>query len=92
MQEKSSAKSSSDAAAAAASTAASTAASATATASDVEKGFALLRTDSIQLWVYLQGHQPLEEQPLKFLSEDISYRIRETSDVSLFFLTIQKDA
>ena len=46
-----------------------------------EKGFALLRTDTIQLWVWLQGYQPLDEQPLKSLSEDISYRIRETSDV-----------
>lgn len=48
---------------------------------DQEKGFSLLRTDTIQLWVWLQGYQPLDEQPLKSLSEDISYRIRETSDV-----------
>ena len=48
---------------------------------DKEKGFALLRTDTIQLWVWLQGYQPLDEQPLKSLSEDISYRIREASDV-----------
>lgn len=53
---------------------------------DKEKGFALLRPDTIQLWVWLQGYQPLDEQPLKSLSEDISYRIRETSDVKLIQL------
>lgn len=46
-----------------------------------EKGFALVRTDTIQLWVWLQGYQPLDEQPLKSVSEDMSYRIRETTDV-----------
>lgn len=47
-----------------------------------DKGFALLRTDTIQLWVLLEGLQPLEEQSLKSLSEDVSYRCRETSDVN----------
>ena len=47
-----------------------------------EKGFTLLSTDSIQLWAWLEGYQPLDEQSLKSLSEDISYRCRETSDVS----------
>jgi hypothetical protein len=50
-----------------------------------EKGFSLLTTDSIQLWAWLDGYQPLDEQSLKSLSEDISYRCRETSDVSLVF-------
>ena len=50
---------------------------------ETEKGFSLLRTDTIQLWVWLQGYQSLEDQPLKSLSEDISYRIRETTDVYL---------
>ena len=52
-----------------------------------EKGFALVRTDTIQLWVWLQGYRPLDEQPLKSVSEDISYRIRETSDVESLILT-----
>lgn len=55
---------------------------------DHEKGFSLLRTDTIQLWVWLQGYQPLDEQPLKSLSEDISYRIRETSDVCILKLNL----
>jgi len=54
------------------------------TGHDKDKGFALLRTDTIQLWVWLQGYQPLDEQPLKSISEDISYRIRESSDVIRF--------
>jgi hypothetical protein len=49
-----------------------------------EKGFSLLSTDSIQLWAWLEGYQPLDEQSLKSLSEDISYRCRETSDVFNF--------
>ncbi len=57
---------------------------ASATGQDKDKGFALLRTDTIQLWVWLQGYQPLDEQPLKSLSEDISYRIRESTDVIEF--------
>jgi hypothetical protein len=50
--------------------------------------FSLLRTDTIQLWALLEDFQPLDEHSLKSLSEDISYRIRETTDVnhSLFFL------
>ena len=47
-----------------------------------EKGFSLLSTDSIQLWAWLEGYEPLDEQSLMSLSEDISYRCRETSDVS----------
>jgi hypothetical protein len=46
-----------------------------------EKGFTLIRTDAIQLAVWLEGYTPLDDQPLKSLSEDISYRIRETLDV-----------
>ena len=46
-----------------------------------EKGFSLIRTDAIQLAVWLEGYTPLDDQPLKSLSEDISYRIRETLDV-----------
>ena len=56
-----------------------------------EKGYVLLRTDTIQLWACLEEYQPLDEHLLKSLSEDISYRIRETTDVlsfssHLFFL------
>jgi hypothetical protein len=47
-----------------------------------EKGFALFRSDTIQLWVWLEGYQPLDEQSLKSLSEDITYRIREILDVN----------
>lgn len=50
---------------------------------DQEKGFSLLRLDTIQLWSWLEGNQPLDELSLKSLSEDISYRIRETTDVCL---------
>jgi hypothetical protein len=47
-----------------------------------EKGFAVLRTDTIQLWVWQQGfNQLLDDQSLKILSEDISYRMREAIDV-----------
>ncbi len=56
-----------------------------------EKGFSLLTTDSIQLWAWLDGYQPLDEQSLKSLSEDISYKNRETTDVSLgLFLHLSK--
>ncbi len=48
---------------------------------ELEKGFSLLRTDTIQLWTLLDDFQPLDEHSLKSLSEDISYRIRETTDV-----------
>jgi len=50
-----------------------------------EKGFALFRSDTIQFWVWLEGYQPLDEQSLKSLSEDITYRIREILDVGFFF-------
>lgn len=55
-----------------------------------EKGFTLVRTDIIQLWVWLEGYSPLDDQPLKSLSEDISYRIRETLDVIYlkFFISL----
>ena len=48
---------------------------------EAEKGFSLLRTDTIQLWALLEDFQPLDEHSLKSMSEDISYRIRETTDV-----------
>lgn len=50
---------------------------------DLEKGFSLLRTDTIQLWTWLEGLQPLDEHSLKSLSEDVSYRVRETTDVNI---------
>lgn len=56
----------------------------TSTAGDHEKGFSLLRLDTIQLWAWLEGHQPLDDLSLKSLSEDVSYRIRETTDVNTF--------
>ena len=46
--------------------------------------FSLLSTDSIQLWAWLEGYNPLDEQSVKSLSEDISYRCRETTDVNIF--------
>jgi hypothetical protein len=57
-----------------------------ASASEQEKGFSILRTDTIQLWVWLEGNQPLEEQSLKSVSEDISYRIREVTDCAVNYM------
>lgn len=48
-----------------------------------EHGFVLFRSDTIQLWSWLEGNQQLDEPSLKSLSEDISYRIRESLDVKL---------
>jgi hypothetical protein len=53
----------------------------------IEKGFSLLRTDTIQLWLWLDEFPPLSEQLLKSLSQDVSYRIRETTDV-IFLLIV----
>ena len=53
-----------------------------------EKGFTLIRTDAIQLAVWLEGYTPIEDQPLKSLSEDISYRIREALDVLFEILLV----
>lgn len=44
-------------------------------------GFALLRPDTIQLWTWLEGYAPLDDLSLMSLSEDVSYRIREITDV-----------
>lgn len=54
------------------------------TRNEPEQGFALCRSDTIQLWSWLEGNQQLDDQSLKSLSEDISYRIRESLDVRLF--------
>ena len=50
-------------------------------------GFSILRADTINLWVWLQGHeQPLDEHSLKSVSEDISYRIRECTDAAVNYM------
>lgn len=54
------------------------------TTGDHEKEFSLMRTDTIQLWLWLEGHHPMDEHCLKYMSEDVSYRIRETADVILY--------
>lgn len=51
-------------------------------------GFSLFRLDTIQLWAWLEGHQPLDELSLKSLSEDISYRIREITDVDINIINL----
>ncbi|CAF0928055.1 unnamed protein product, partial [Brachionus calyciflorus] len=51
-----------------------------------DQGFALFRSDTIQLWSWLEGYQPLDEQSLKGLSEDISYRIRDSLDTAVSFM------
>ena len=51
-----------------------------------EKGFTLVRTGMLQFWIWLEGSSQLDDPPLMSLSEDISYRIRETLDIAVNYM------